>query len=453
MNLKFVSKTVPVLAAIFWLFSGPALAKVDLTTLTDRDQVQLTIYNSADLTLVRDSRFLNFNPGMNQIQFSWAGTRIDPTSLTLEILSSDAPATVTQMSFPPQAKDLGIWYIQADKACRARVDITYFTSGISWQAFYTAVLSEDETAMGLKGYVRVDNQSGEDYPNAKTRLVVGKINLLDEIAFLARRTYPYGAPQKAVPVQEVRAAYKEAARMMEALPSVGMDSEEIAARPKEIVKQGLSEYFLYTVEGQETIPSGWAKQLLSFDALKVAVENVYQYEEERYGDQVVRKLKFTNDEPSGLGAVPLPAGEVNVYQSVDRQGGMAFAGSAPMKYLPLGKPSELDLGPSERVSVKPVAMGYEKKNIIFDEDKDLSGFDEIRDMEIQTANFSDTRARIEITRNMGDPHFKLDKITFKGKFEKIDQDSFKFELLLDPGQKETIRYQLTRFAGERKWKQ
>ena len=33
-------------------------AKVDLSTLPTRDTVQLTIYNSADLTLVRDSRAL-----------------------------------------------------------------------------------------------------------------------------------------------------------------------------------------------------------------------------------------------------------------------------------------------------------------------------------------------------------------------------------------------------------
>jgi hypothetical protein len=27
---------------------------------------------------------------------------------------------------------------------------------------------------------------------------------------------------------------------------------------KEIVKEGLSEYFLYTIEGTETIPIGWS---------------------------------------------------------------------------------------------------------------------------------------------------------------------------------------------------
>ena len=35
-----------------------AQAKVDLVTLPSRDTVQLTIYNSADMTLVRESRAL-----------------------------------------------------------------------------------------------------------------------------------------------------------------------------------------------------------------------------------------------------------------------------------------------------------------------------------------------------------------------------------------------------------
>ena len=45
--------------------------------------------------------------------------------------------------------------------------------------------------MRLAGYVRVTNNSGEDYENAQTRLIVGKVHILDQIADLARRQYPY----------------------------------------------------------------------------------------------------------------------------------------------------------------------------------------------------------------------------------------------------------------------
>ena len=39
--------------------------------------------------------------------------------------------------------------------------------------------------------------------------------------------------------------------------------------PKEVVKEGLSEYFIYTIEGTETIPNGWSKRLRSLEAAKV----------------------------------------------------------------------------------------------------------------------------------------------------------------------------------------
>ncbi len=43
-------------------------------------------------------------------------------------------------------------------------------------------LSPDEKSVRLQGYVRVTNNSGEDYAHAQTRLIVGKVHLLDQIA-------------------------------------------------------------------------------------------------------------------------------------------------------------------------------------------------------------------------------------------------------------------------------
>ena len=50
------------------------------------------------------------------------------------------------------------------------------------------------------------------------------------------------------------------------------------ARPREVVKEGLSEYFLYTIEGKETIENGWSKRLISFDVEDVNVINLYKFE-------------------------------------------------------------------------------------------------------------------------------------------------------------------------------
>ena len=73
------------LRRIFWPFLlflalvAPLQAAVDLVTLPTREGTQLTIYNSEDITMVREHRLLTVKEGVNRIQFSWANTLIDPT--------------------------------------------------------------------------------------------------------------------------------------------------------------------------------------------------------------------------------------------------------------------------------------------------------------------------------------------------------------------------------------
>src|SRR4051795_1934828 len=61
---------------------------IDLSTVPKRDSVQLTIYNSEDITLVRETRVVTFKKGLNPLQFSWANTLIDPSSVDLKFLTS-----------------------------------------------------------------------------------------------------------------------------------------------------------------------------------------------------------------------------------------------------------------------------------------------------------------------------------------------------------------------------
>ena len=66
------------------LIPAPAPGRnVDLSTVPSRATVQLTIYNSEDLTLVRETRVVTFKQGNNPLQFSWANTLIDPSSVEL----------------------------------------------------------------------------------------------------------------------------------------------------------------------------------------------------------------------------------------------------------------------------------------------------------------------------------------------------------------------------------
>jgi len=432
----------------------PAVAKIDLVTLTDRESVQTTIYNKADLTLVRDKRVLKFVKGMNYLQFSWANTKIDPTSLGLEIKNESDRIDVVDITYPPGTRDMGIWRIKADQACRVPLEITYFTSGISWKSYYIALLSEDQETCSLEGYVKVTNLSGEDYTNAQTRLVVGKINILDKISHLASLQYPYGRPEHIVAKSEMRNIYKKEMRKLDAVqPMMAMQSAMAAPKSKEIQKQGLSEYFLYTIEGTETIPNGWTKRLLSFKADRVKVNNIYKYEADRFGDNVVRFLTFTNTLKNNLGQTPLPGGEIKVFHSIDKNGKLAFVGSDETKYIPVEKKAELNLGNTSNVKIIPKVMAYVKKNIIFDKKGNVSGFDEVKTYEIELSNFTGMSAAIEYIKNLDTSYFNISNMNHTGEFEKTDQDTIKFTIHLSPNSNQSIGFTLTTLRGERRWQQ
>ena len=66
------------------VLAGHVIADVDLVTIPRREGTQLTIYNSQDITMVREHRLLTVKKGINRIQFSWANTLIDPTSVYVD---------------------------------------------------------------------------------------------------------------------------------------------------------------------------------------------------------------------------------------------------------------------------------------------------------------------------------------------------------------------------------
>src|SRR4051794_31898488 len=177
----------PLTIVALLVLTGAALGRnVDLSTVPKRDTVQLTIYNSEDLTLVRETRKVTFKRGQNPLQFSWANTLIDPSSVELTFLTDADKLEVLDTTFPQDKPQMLFWNVQSDMDGEVAVRISYFTSGITWSADYVGIANKDETQLALESFVRVRNNSGEAYENAEIRLVVGTINLVEKIAQLAR---------------------------------------------------------------------------------------------------------------------------------------------------------------------------------------------------------------------------------------------------------------------------
>ena len=443
-------KTKLFITTLLILVNG-TFAKVDLVTLPARDMTQLTIYNSADLTLVRDARSLTLKEGENKLQFSWANTLIDPTSLSMLPKAHADKIDIADLTFPPRVQNLGLWNINSGIGGKVPIEITYLTSGLSWRAFYMGTLTEDEKTMRLQGYVVVTNNSGEDYENAQTRLIVGQVHILDQIAELAQRQYPYGRPGEPVPMPRPVTAPKseEKLKLYRARSMVAMDAAEMA--PKEIKKEGLSEYFLYTIEGTETIPHTWSKRLPSFDTDEIPVVNLYKYEQDSpYGPSVRRYLSFKNDDDHELGDTPIPGGNLKVYRTVDDNQHLSYEGQSGFKYIPVGEKVELNLGPVADVIVEPKLMDEKTDNYRFNTKGNIDGWDEIRTYQLEIKNTRNLPVKIEIKRNFHPHTWDIKNIgNAKKYYEKIDMNSVKYTLTLDPKSEKTLDYELTTYQGSR----
>src|SRR2546427_12989422 len=143
---------VPSLALVFVLPFAALASNVDLSTVPKRDTIQLTIYNSEDLTLVRETRAVTFKKGANPLQFSWANTLIDPSSVQLKFLTNPEKLDVLDTTFPHDKPQMLYWNVQSDFDGEATVEISYFTSGITWSADYTLVADKNEKACIVEGF-------------------------------------------------------------------------------------------------------------------------------------------------------------------------------------------------------------------------------------------------------------------------------------------------------------
>lgn len=436
---------------------------VDLSTVPKRNTVQLTIYNSEDLTLVRETRVVSFKKGVNPLQFSWANTLIDPSSVEMRFLTRPDQLEVLDTTFPHDKPQMLYWNVQSEFDGEATIEITYFTSGITWSADYLCIADAEEKQMGVEGFVRVFNNSGEDYENAQVRLVVGTINLVEKIAQLAQISMGEVAGLERGRKEDYK---RKAAKdmMLDKSISAGAPAPlmvaELADREKQIIKEGLSEYFIYTIEGTETIPNGWSKRMRSFEAQAVPFAIQYRFRPLQYGEQLVRMYLLTNNTKNKLGTTPLPDGIVRVFRENGR-GGLSFLVAQQTKYVPIGDKIELNLGPDPEVIFELVKLKSYRDNIwlhlhgagVFkrvedgaveiDVNSSVAGWDEHVVYTQRIRNYTAKPIEVEVRRSY-DGH-----IVWRSRLQPTlhDYRTVQFTGTVEPGRKSDLRFEVVRHQG------
>ena len=334
------------------------------------------------------------------------------------------------------------WNIQSEVDGEVPVEIRYFTSGIFWRADYVCEANANENEMRFAGNVRVTNGSGEDFLDAQIRLVVGVVRLLERIVDLAQPAVPIPTDNQADPfsMAQNRRDHRQLLTQAEKLDD---DAGEGGGKPREVVKEALGEYFLYTVEGRDTIQNGWSKRLPSFNTPEVPITSYYKYEKERYGNAVMRFYKFKNDEDSKLGTEPLPDGSVMAFRTVTDDSLYNFVGRTNVKYIPIDEEVEMQLGHDPEVRIAPKLMDWRKVDVRFNAAGNVSGWTTQEDWTFELQNSKSIPVTLDIRRNFaGDWEVASDDA-----FEKVDATKIKYVFELKPGEKRTLKYTLTTRHG------
>jgi hypothetical protein len=270
--------------------------------------------------------------------------------------------------------------------------------------------------------------------------VVGVIRLVEEIAKLAQQGEKARELARGMAVRDADSAAWFSSMLLDA----GKAAISLAeAKPAEVIKQEMGEYFLYTVEGRDTIPNGWSKRLPSFQTSDVPITSYYKFEKERWGDNVMRYYRFTNSVPSKLGKEPLPDGAVKAFRTVSADQLLGFVGSTSVKYIPINETVEMELGNDREVLVKPKLMNWVKTEMAFDNYGNVKGWTTKETWEIEVQNSKDIDVVLDVRRNFAGDW----SLSSEASYEKLDATKVKFVLPLKPRAKQTFTYEVTTRYG------
>jgi len=202
------------------------------------------------------------------------------------------------------AKPTLVWLLRTGKAGKQKIETSYLTNQITWQADYIVVLNADDTKADLSGWVTIDNKSGAAYQNAILKLVAGDVHRIEPKEVYARTMALEAAP---------------------------------APPPPQFREEGFFEYHLYTLDRPATVKDNQTKQMTLLSATAIPITkrlvlkgqpsyffSIYGPDDEPPPQKVSVSLEIENSQKNNLG-IPLPKGTVRVYKA-DKDGSLQFIG-------------------------------------------------------------------------------------------------------------------------------
>jgi hypothetical protein len=447
------------------------------TTLNDQTELAVTVYNS-NIALVRDVRQLQMPSGGFRLKFMDIAATVNPATVHFRSLTDPEKLNVTEQNYEydllEPAKLLNkyvgkevtlvrsymdngttkheeikatllannngpVWRVGNDivtgmegesyrfpgvpanlydrptllmslentGATKQKIEASYLAANLSWNADYVLTVGRDDRAADLDGWVTVVNNSGTAFHNAKLQLVAGDLNRLPQLnaGDMVVRSIP----------------------MAKAAPAPQFEQENF------------SEYHLYSLGRKTSVEDKETKQISLLQGSGIPVEkllivngqNYYYRGQQNPGspmkDQVMVYYKFKNEAKAGLG-IPLPAGNVRVYQK-DSKGGVLFVGEDRIDHTPKDEFLNVKIGNafdvvSERKQVDYKSLGSHTWEIEY---------------EITLRNHKDTTVTVQVNEPIGGD---WEMLSSSFKYEKTAAFAARFEVPVAANGEAVLRYRV-----------
>jgi hypothetical protein len=309
------------------------------------------------------------------------------------------------------------WLVSNTRAGEHRTEISYLAGQLSWSCDYVALLSKDDNALDLTGWVTLTNSSGTTFNDAGLKLVAGDVNL-------------------------VRPELTYAAKLGR------MQADEAAAAPQ-FQQTDLFEYKLYTLQRRTTLKDNETKQIELTSARNANAKKVFIYDgladqwrqwyrnyayrsQGSFGQQSNTKvgvfMTFKNDKESGLG-MPLPKGKVRVYKR-DNDGKEQFIGEDQIDHTPKDEEIRLYLGNAFDLVGERAQKDF----------KSFAGGKVVEEtIEIKVRNHKAEAAEVMIYEHPW-RWSEWELVTASGRWAKVDQTTLRFPVTIPKDGETVVRY-------------
>lgn len=314
---------------------------------------------------------------------------------TEEILEYSLPELPQGLILRPTLQ----WIVNADRAGEYPLELSYLTTGISWEAEYILKMAKEKDTGTLASWITLTNQSGATFKDAKVKFVAGDIH---------RASQNGGQP-----------TYRVMAEMARTAPTVST--------------RGVFEYHLYEINFPTTLYQNSIKQVALREPTEINFNREYTFEHsERQSakqENVDVQIVFQNSDKNNLGFA-LPGGVIRLMQE-DEDGSEILVGEDNIAHTPKDEEVRITAGKAFDVVGDRTVTDYQRRSDNY----------ETFTVEINLRNHKSKAVDVNVLEHYyGDWEIRKESMAS----EPVDANTFKYVVSAPADGESTVQYTVER---------